>query len=227
MNLFWVSIFYTIKEEKFIMKLKKIVSLALAGILAVSMLTACGDNTTDNGGASSGDTTPSSTFTSTVLDKTTAATQLKLSASSNTKLDQAVTYAARNNTYDTYRDVLTVVGASSDVVSDAAKFMDGAEPYTADPQKWNFSGVDKDQTYWTMYAVTSSKSDEWIANEVADVLDKAAATMHEVEGTKGQTWDYTVSVVKADCKANANNEKVGDTTLVGIAITVDYTAANY
>ena len=33
------------KEEKFTMKLKKIASLMLAGVMAVSMLTACGDNT--------------------------------------------------------------------------------------------------------------------------------------------------------------------------------------
>ena len=34
---------YTHKEEKFIMKLKKIASLALAGIMAVSMLAGCGE----------------------------------------------------------------------------------------------------------------------------------------------------------------------------------------
>ena len=57
-----------IKEEKFIMKLKKIASLALAGIMAVSMLTACGEGTSNSGSSSSENTNPatgvSATFAS-------------------------------------------------------------------------------------------------------------------------------------------------------------------
>ena len=48
-HLFRVFIFCTTKEENFTMKLKKIASLMLAGIMAVSMLAGCGDN----GGSSS------------------------------------------------------------------------------------------------------------------------------------------------------------------------------
>ena len=40
------------------MKLKKIASLALAGIMAVSMLTACGEGTSNSGSSSSENTTP-------------------------------------------------------------------------------------------------------------------------------------------------------------------------
>ncbi len=40
------------------MKLKKIASLMLAGIMAVSMLAACGDSTTDNTGDNSSSSRP-------------------------------------------------------------------------------------------------------------------------------------------------------------------------
>ena len=56
---FWSLSFIHHKEEKFIMKLKKIASLLLAGVMAVSMLTAC--NTTSNTpdtGDDQGTTTP-------------------------------------------------------------------------------------------------------------------------------------------------------------------------
>ena len=56
LNLFWVSIFLHHKEENFIMKLKKIVSLALAGIMAVSMLAGCSGNS--NSGNTQEPTTP-------------------------------------------------------------------------------------------------------------------------------------------------------------------------
>lgn len=50
------------------MKLKKIASLALAGVMAVSMMSACG-NTVNNGGASSGDDTGETSGYSAMLGK--------------------------------------------------------------------------------------------------------------------------------------------------------------
>lgn len=50
------------------MKLKKIASLALAGVMAVSMMSACG-NTVNNGGASSGDNTGETSGYSAMLGK--------------------------------------------------------------------------------------------------------------------------------------------------------------
>lgn len=50
------------------MKLKKIASLALAGVMAVSMMSACG-NTVNNGGASSGDDTGKTSGYSAMLGK--------------------------------------------------------------------------------------------------------------------------------------------------------------
>ena len=49
------------------MKLKKIASLMLAGIMAVSMLTACGDSTTDNSGDNSSSSQPTVSNASNVM----------------------------------------------------------------------------------------------------------------------------------------------------------------
>src|SRR5699024_7407350 len=55
------------KEEKFTMKLKKIASLMLAGVMAVSMLTACNGSTTNDNtnGDDNTNTTPAATYSST------------------------------------------------------------------------------------------------------------------------------------------------------------------
>ena len=82
------------------MKLKKIASLMLAGIMAVSMLAGCKSGTPDpddNGGASSNTT---SSFTESVLSKTNPKTKALLGASDNAKIDAAVEYAAINDTSD-------------------------------------------------------------------------------------------------------------------------------
>ena len=68
------------------MKLKKIASLALAGIMAVSMLTACGEGTGNgNSGSSSTPTTPASGYAATILTKTNDA-QKYMTAGANTRV---------------------------------------------------------------------------------------------------------------------------------------------
>ena len=122
------------------MKLKKIASLMLAGVMAVSMLAGCSGNNTDDG-ASSGDTTPSSSYTETVLKATNAATQTKLSASTNDKLDKAVAWAAQNDRGDNLgtTTTLTSVPAAWGIKTLADVYMTGSgQEYSANEQ-WNFS----------------------------------------------------------------------------------------
>ena len=225
------------------MKLKKIVSLALAGILAVSMLTACGDNSSNNGGASSGDTTPSSSYTETVLKATNAATQTKLSASTNDKLDKAVAWAAQmdrsNSIGSSYTSLANITDSNWNIVKKAQEYMGGSglQNYGSD-QGWDFSAEKAVTwnnnnpsfpiTYWTMYCVSRTASDEYITNEMAEKLDTWAKTMeNKGEEAKGATWDYTVSVSKADCAGEDLADKSDDYVIIGVAITTNKTTVKY
>ena len=76
------------------MKLKKIASLMLAGIMAVSMLAACGEGTgNNNGGANSEPTAPTSTTTTDLYNKLDKDNQKNISPLADTDLDSALAAA--------------------------------------------------------------------------------------------------------------------------------------
>ena len=220
------------------MKLKKIASLMLAGVMAVSMLTACNSgNNGDNGnnGNNGGEPTPSASYTSTVLAETNDSTKAVLSASSNTKLDRAVAAAAANYTISAAgaTKILTQMPQDWNQVTTAKNIMEGAEDYTADYNSWNFAPDSKNEdtlagTWWTMGYVSRAMTDKYITEQVADILDKLAEQM--VDGDKvveGATWDYTVSVAKADSLAGNDADRSKDAVVVGLAITVTKTDVKY
>ena len=222
------------------MKLKKIASLMLAGVMAVSMLTACnsGDNG-DNGnnGSNGGEPTPSASYTSTVLAETNDSTKAVLSASSNTKLDRAVAAAAANYTINSANNhkTLQLIPDDWNQVDIAESIMEGAKPYqdAVDVAAWNFTPNDNNKdilagTWWTMGYVSRAMTDEYITEQVADFLDELAEEM--VDGdkvVKGATWDYTVSVAKADSLAGNDADRSKDAVVVGLAITVTKTDVKY
>ena len=82
------------------MKLKKIVSLALAGVMTVSMLAGCNDDAgNSNNPSSDGQTTTNgftdNGFTEAVLGRASQAAQEKLTVNGDTSLDAAA-YVAEN-----------------------------------------------------------------------------------------------------------------------------------
>ena len=214
------------------MKLKKIASLALAGVMAVSMLAGC--NTTSNNQPNvpnMPEEPTTSNVTQSVLDKTSEALQKKLSVYDDTKLDQAVAFAAANNIYETFANSLKVLRADGGFVTDASTIMKGGDiqAYTANPSAWNFDAVTKDQTYWTMFAVSRTKSDEWITNEVAEWMDQVLVNQFS-DDTQHSNFEYSVRVTMADCvgyNVLGDNKDAASTVIIGIAVSCDNLADNH
>ena len=75
------------------MKLKKIASLALAGIMAVSMLTACDTTSNEQPTQPEQPTTPATGYSATVQKKLSPIAKAKLTLSDDAKLDDALDYA--------------------------------------------------------------------------------------------------------------------------------------
>ena len=76
------------------MKLKKIASLMLAGIMAVSMLTACGGNTVSDGENNNGTVVvPTSSIVTAVNNGQDATNKVKIEFTSDASLDAALTKA--------------------------------------------------------------------------------------------------------------------------------------
>ena len=220
------------------MKLKKIASLMLAGVMAVSMLTACGGNTDGNGnnnGSNGGETTPSVNYTSTVLAETNKSTQAKLSASSNTKLDKTVETVAKNFTISADAKTFAIMPANWNQVVAAEEIMTGNDVnYSADAFNWDFSTseVNSTTTYYTLGYVNRAMTDEYITEQVAKFLDSLAENMvddEKVVQVSGNdcTFDYTVSVAKADCLAGDDASRASDKVVIGIAITTTVSKVEY
>ena len=92
------------------MKLKKIASLMLAGIMAVSMLAACGEGKGNGNSGSSSSQVPSNTYSDTVMTETSAATQSVAGAKNSNVLNAAVSEAAKIAENST--DMAGIVGAT-------------------------------------------------------------------------------------------------------------------
>ena len=77
------------------MKLKKIASLALAGVMAVSMLTACGNTINDNEKPNDdqGTTTPATGYSAKLESELSDISKDKISFSDSTELNNALQYA--------------------------------------------------------------------------------------------------------------------------------------
>ena len=219
------------------MKLKKIASLMLAGVMAVSMLAGCSGNKTEdgNGGASSGDTNTSSNFTQTVLNQTNPKTKAMLSVDSKTKMDEAVDYAAKINvTNEDTRVWNTIHWAEDDwVLSNAAEQkMSGAEEGFRGGSKLNGLDVsanagmwkyDLPYTYWTVGMVSTNVDDATLANMVADMLDG----LDYAVDTDEYTYDYTVRVAKSVAENKDLSSANDDYTVIGISLTCNRTAVKY
>ena len=220
------------------MKLKKIASLMLAGIMAVSMLAGCKSGTPDpddNGGASSNTT---SSFTESVLSKTNAKTSALLKAGDNAKIDAAVEYAAINDTSDTdWRAQVTEIAWAKDnwkSVDLAKTKMNGAKEgfRTADALKNVDVSADAGMwtdkrglpyTYWTVGCVSSTLSDDAIANMVADLLDSKEYAVSDSD----YTYSYEVRVAKSVCKNDELASADDDYVIVGVALTCNREAVKY
>ena len=220
------------------MKLKKIASLMLAGIMAVSMLAGCKSGTPDpenNGGASSNTT---SSFTQSVLSKTNDVTKALLTADDNNKLDNAVAYTAQSDTADaaTVRGYVTDIkwaDATWNSVTLMKQKMIGAENNVR--YESNLADVDfttgtfwsdsykKPYTMWTVGVISATVSDNDIAEMIANKLD---GINFPVDDGK---FDYSteIRVAKSVCKntdlASANDDYV----IVGVAITCNREAVKY
>ena len=141
------------------MKLKKIASLALAGIMAVSMLTACDTTSNTPEGPNGGDdviTTPVNDMTSAFQLEMSKTAKMKVNMSYSEDLQDDLAFAAGEVGYATIFDFCTAIRTAGGVRT-VANFDRNGTVYVADVNSGN----------WNV----------WPTNSVADDLSIAAAGM--------------------------------------------------
>ena len=217
------------------MKLKKIASLMLAGIMAVSMLAGCKSGNANNGGAgsSSSEQTNTSGYTASVMADADATAKAMFKTGSSTQLEDAVKYAAANGSVQNPRENLDVL-SSNTVFADLAQVYMGNADYTgiggngayyrSFEQLW---GTD-DVTVYTLLTIKRAYNDDLVdRNVVAAVNDLAGILDTQTKNAAGD-YDYTINIAKADSWQNKKEaDAANDSVIIGIAITLDYTADSF
>ena len=220
------------------MKLKKIASLMLAGVMAVSMLTAC--DTTSAGDDTvvppAEDTTPAG-YSATILNGTSSNTKSLMTSEDSAMLENAVKAAASSIvSMDDIHDMLHMSeypGANNAVYytrnTTTHKVMDGFKDNLAEDviYDWNEmyngfwgmpaknSGV---QRYVGLYVYNRALNDTQVNNDVAGIVNTIMSG--EKDHVNATDIDYVLSVAKSDVGTEANG-----VVLVGVMIERSYTHA--
>ena len=210
------------------MKLKKIVSLALAGILAVSMLAGCGNNDKEEGGASSNTTPTVTTFTSTIYGKLGDTTASIMDTKSDSYLADAFAVALKNVPANQQNTIIELANGAianqgaDTTINGVLDFIDGAlsDKYTVYGAEAALTaddiGTNEDRKYVQLYKYSNGLNDEQIASNIAAAIDG----LMEDKPTQANstTIDYYLTVEKAEVGVAGNGAVV-----VAVMIEVDVT----
>ena len=207
------------------MKLKKIASLALAGVMAVSMLAACGDKTgTTEDGATV--TTTSSSVVTAFNDGQDADNKVKVTFTSDATLDAALqkAVALRGDQLGTTGEAGAI---KSEIVALTGKYgtvdQNGVGTATADTA-FDTKGT---EAVTVLYANNYDSSSYWTeadalaaaARDADDVIAKLVASTKEGTPINGDYYDYTYTGTASVAKV----ERADGTTTYCVAYTITRT----
>ena len=221
------------------MKLKKIASLALAGVMALTMLAGCkttsaGDDDTVVPPAE--DTTPVG-YSATILNGTSSNTKSLMTSADSAMLADAVEAAASsivsmNDIHDMLH--MSEVASAKNAVwynqnNTTHKVIDGFKDNLAEDVIYDYIEMHKGfwdmpaeksgtQRYVGLYVYNRALNDTQVNNDVAGIVNTIMG--NEKDHVNATEIDYTLSVAKADVGTEANG-----VVLVGIMITRSYTHA--
>ena len=215
------------------MKLKKIASLALAGIMAVSMLTACGEGGNGSSSSSSENTTPATGYSAMLGQK--AAETL-----SDNDLDEIFTFAddaddqkalekiVFNNVAETNVTNL-VPQVSVSIVSTYAGIADVQSDFQDEVGTlgWGTSlmvnGIDSQntQTYANVWVANGTISMDTVMAEVFEDMKASFENAKEdgTDDTVDVNYSYDVSVSVANKAATSNTQFNGSLNFIGVVVT--------
>ena len=223
------------------MKLKKIASLMLAGIMAVSMLTACGDSTTNNTGDGSSSSQPTVSNASNVMwngmnkdardivDPVANATlenSLRKNVEIYGNLDNVVEYVLSHiiSSGNQHNITATPVDVSNIIIWDKIAQDMGITSECASTGECLAKDNGKDAAALRLYATNFSVSDQYALEYVGQLIDEEIAALPVVSDKKDVEYDYEISA--SIVSENIANEGLGTqmTTVKFIAVYATRTA---
>ncbi len=229
------------------MKLKKIASLMLAGVMAVSMLAGCKDGGNSNSGSSS-ENTNTNTGYSAILEEKAAdalykAERDKVFTFADNADDQKALAAASLNLDDTLIETWVKANVLAKSVNEITMLSDFSDKAKLDRQaKDGLLNGDKTFVSNLQPANTVKVGEVWAVNGTTNLdvaLEKIFDTYKSafekapksgtLNASNGQTteynYSYTVSVSVVNVPARSNLEFSGSVNLVAVTVTRTGTAA--
>ena len=223
------------------MKLKKIASLALAGIMAVSMLAGCKDGGNSNSGSSSENTDTTSGYSAMLGEKAADALY-------KAERDKIFTFADNNDDQKALADVVLSVSDSTMenwvknnnlVATKIDSIQEGFQDKAKLTRQINLTatGDDKNGFFSGDSANKVKIGQVWVANgtySMDKVLDEIFETYEDTfcktrkEGTVNSTkynYNYTVSVSVVNKPITSNTQINGSVNFVAVTITRTSTVA--
>ena len=223
------------------MKLKKIASLMLAGVMAVSMLTACGDSTTNNTGDDSSSSQPTVSNASNVMwngmnkdardivDPVANATpenSLRKNVEIYGNLDNVVEYVLAHviSSGGQQNITATPVDVSNIIIWDKIAQDMGITSECASTGECLTKDNGKDAAALRLYATNFSVSDQYALEYVGQLIDEEIAKLPVISANEDVEYDYEISA--SIVSENIANEGLGTqmTTVKFIAVYATRTA---
>lgn len=195
------------------MKLKKIASLVLAGLMAVSMLAGCGDNSSSNNNGTVVEPGNSTIIVDAANDAQDPANDVKVTFTSDAKLLSALQGAIELKTTDYFNTIKKLTGANV------------VDKFTS--LKANDDSADEVvETRLVVEAVTGALNETAAAkmagkkvNEIVKTLEKNTLDKDTTAGTKYYAYSYEGTIVMA-----SSTDITGNVTYY-VAGTITRTAA--
>ena len=191
------------------MKLKKIASLALAGIMAVSMLAGCKDGTSDNGGnGNGGDITPTSTTASVLRENLDGEARRNVEAVSNSELDAALKSAVAD-----YCNDLTINEVVGEYQLIDFRNWELAKAVISDMDAKNSidalgKGIEEDTVAVEVFAIDKSVSDNYVLKMLAERINDFCDDTHLVDKSDSQEYDYDYEISASIVSVDDNDSTV-------------------
>ena len=207
------------------MKLKKIASLMLAGIMAVSMLAGCKTASNNgNGGEGEGEVTPTSTTASVLRENLGGEARRNVTAVSNGDLDAALNSAVADYCADSTIDAVVGTFNLVDIRTWAlgeAVIDDNEDSIT---KLKNTDG--KDVTAIEVFAIDKSVSDNWVLEKLADKINTFCDDNYLPDKSTNGDYDYDYEISASIVSVDSNNTVV-DQGVKFVAFSVTKLATKY
>ncbi|OUN38604.1 hypothetical protein B5G28_08910 [Faecalibacterium sp. An77] len=208
------------------MKLKKIASLMLAGVMAVSMLAGCsGNNTDDNKGE--GETSTATSYSTELRTAMTGAAKERVTAVANSKLDSALEQNVKKYFVITdYADITNIDAVQVDLDDENAVIYNNLVK-SMNAEKGIVAALDDDNTKTTtavnLYVVNATTSDEYALEQIAGMIGIVDLPKTSADTNYKYTYDISASIVTKTVTSSVVQGVETGVKYIAVAVTQNVT----